>query len=436
LGLFEDNVLTPDFAELVQSYLNSPSFMPEPDGSRLVPLTIYSSSPGILKINEVKLTCSFIIHISTFSDGSPTKSIFFDAINVHRSIYITLPKPSNVLNATLKLDDMLTNERVAVYSVNEANIHGFTISPRYLAAQEFKIDRYLPITRISLNLAKIKDDTELRLEIWTINENIQNDEFNKMYDHDIKAEGNILSELITSTSIKANNLADDYTWVDIKLDKIILKPDTCYWMVLRAAKGEALWHADDECPVGGLLRTSQNNGRKWYSHKMDGLFKICFETDLLTPTLLIHPGQDFQAPELESVELELNLHEPQHLETNTGPKILNVTGLLNDYLSKCSKFEAITCEVPLTFSSECIGSLEISDLDIECEVDSLAPDPDIGQNSISLQLKFIMDNLNILRTQVNAIHERLPEEILKQKLKAPLNLVSASHEDEDSSKLI
>jgi hypothetical protein len=417
LGIFNDCVATPDFAGLIQKYLETSSILPEPDGGYLVPLSFYSDSPGILKINEVRLNCAFIEKITTFTDGASSRSLTFDGINIHQSLDIALPKTSRVINATLKIDDRLTNERMAICSVNELNMHGVMISPEYIVAQEFKIDRYLPITRVSLNLTKVKDDTELRLELWLVDENIKNGNFVKANDQDLKVEGNILTELITSAPISAADLNDNYSWVDIQVQKIILKPDACYWLVLRPVKGEALWHADDECPNGGLLRSSRNNGRKWYSHKMDGLFKIYFETELLTPTLVITPGQNCQAPELESVELELNLNDPDRLQSNLYPKIMNITGLLNDYLSKYNKYGSKISVIPLIFTSECIGSLKISDLEIECEVASLELNTEFDRNSVSVQLKSIIENLNTLRSQVNAIYDRLPADILMQKLK-------------------
>jgi hypothetical protein len=414
LGEFEDFVISPDFSKLIREYFEIGSTVPGLEGSNLIPLTFYSDSPGILKINEVRINCAFIRHIATFADGISGKTIEFNGIDLQHKIMIEIPKNAKVRKAKVKIRNKLTNERVGVNCVNENNIHCLMISNEYIAAQEVIVDRYLPITRISLNLAKIKEDTELKFEIWSLNDNLNNDKLvvaqNKVY----KIEGNVLGDLFTSAVIGASDLKDTYSWVDINIDKIILKPGTSYWLILRSIKGQAYWHANIQCPLGGLLRSSLDNGKKWHNHNMDGLLKIYFETDLLEPELLINSGSNDYENEIESEEIELRSNETHIMKSGSGLRIIYLTDFLNNNLSKYKLKNSKNCHIPLTISSECIGFIDIFDLDIECEVPSL--ETGTNENSISKQFENILQYIDEINVLVNNIHSQLPSDILKKNI--------------------
>jgi hypothetical protein len=66
--------------------------------------------------------------------------------------------------------------------------------------------------------------------------------------------------------------------------------------------------------------------------------------------------------------------------------------------------------------SDCIGSLDISELDIQCEVPTSELGPDFKEQSISFRFENILKMLNRIESQVNTINEILPSDILNKKI--------------------
>ncbi len=412
LGVIEGNVVTPDFVKLLNKYIRNPDSLPEPDGSYNVPITFYSDSPGILKITDVRVNCAFLTTITTFADGALTTTLDFDALETHQTVNIELPQNANVLNAHVKIEGNLTNERLANRCIDEREVYGVMASPEYLVAQQFKVERNLHVTRVSLNVAVLDPDTELDLEIWQYNNTSNVD--NRAVNEPAIGDTSSTNELVVTAPLPIRELTEKYSWVDIKFNKAILMQGSYYWLVLRTKKGQLNWHADIESPLGGLLRSSRDGGRNWIDHNMDGLFKIYYETETYSPSLSMITGTpasrstiEPQAPEMEFDSGIVNENDGEHW---LGDFAVG----LNKYLITHNDPSSELCLVPLTLISESIGTLDLNELEIECEVPTLELRDALEGKTIAAQLRSLLGLLNELQVHMGELIKVIPDDLLSQ----------------------
>lgn len=412
LGELDDCIVTPDFAELMNKYIDNPENLAETDGSYNIPITFYSDSPGILKILEVRVNCAFLMTITTFADGALNQTLEFDAINTRQTVTIALPRTAKIINAQMQLYENFTNERLANHCIDERDVHGVMVSSEYLVAQQFKAERNLQLTKISLNLAKLDHDTELDLELWRyVNNSGKGEDGTSESSQDAES---VARELIAYSLVPVRELTETYSWLDITFENIILISDSDYWLVLRTKKGQLNWHADIKSPLGGLLRSSRDGGRNWIDHNMDGLFKIYYETEKYSPSISISAGTPLPVNDkgLEKAGIEFNGRFGS--ESNNGHQLCDFSEILIKHLRAHNTPSPEICSVPLTFVSDSIGTLELHALELVCEVPTLEVRDALESKTVSAQLKLLIGLLNELQVRVGEFMNVLPETVLRQ----------------------
>jgi hypothetical protein len=405
--------------------------LPELDGSYDVPLTFYSDSPGILKISEVRVNCAFLTTITTFADGASTKKLDFDAVDTNQTVNIELPQHANVLEAHVEIIGNLTNERLANRCIDERDVYGVMVSPEYLVAQRFKIERSIHVTRISLNVAALDPDTELDLEIWQFNNSSNVD--NNVTNSPVLSDTGSTIELVATSSISTRELTENYSWVDVKFNKVILIQDLHYWIVLRTKKGQLNWHADLQSPLGGTLSSSRDDGRNWVEHNMDGLFKIYYEAETYPPSLSMLTGTSNSRGTSETPVPELAFNDDIVSENGGELWVGDFAEGLNKYIITHKDPNSELCIVPLTLISESIGTLDLKELEIECEVPNLVLRDALAGKTIATQLRSLLGLLKELQVHTGELIKVIPEDVLNQTIEIEdyTKLLKGKNDNED-----
>ncbi len=385
-GFIDDRIMTTDFAPLINRKMEA--IEPREDGSYLIDLNFYTDSPGILLLNDIRLECSFLTNITMFEEDSEDKTLTFDSIQQRQETFVNIPTQANILNATMKITGELSRERIANRSIDESDVYGVVISSQYLIAQEIIPTQNLNVTRISLHMAKLMTDLEIEVEI-----------------HPGHPEGQPLDEVIVSKTLSGQDLAQTYDWVDIKFDDLTLMADNPYWVVLRAKKGEANWHADVKSPCGGMLRYSKDGGKTWSNHHMDGLFKVFYLMEAY------EPSPAFTVAGKSSVKWS---YTGQFKEEYQIP---DFSDDLNRFLATSAEYGAEICKVPLAFASESIGSLFLSNLLIKCELPTLEMKEEIEGIPLKEHIKATLDLLEQLKNKLTQVLDGLPFEALNEQVK-------------------
>jgi hypothetical protein len=382
-GFIEERTMTTDFSAMINRMMEI--IEPEDDGSYLISLTFYTDSPGILLLNDIRLECAFLTEIRFFEDDLEEKNLVFDSIQQTQETFVNIPMQAKIIQGTMKIAGELSRERIANRCIDESDVYGVVVSGQYLVAQEIVPTQNLNITRISIHAAKLVTDLEIVVEL-----------------HPGHPEGQPLEEVIVSKKLTGSDLAQTYDWIDIEFKDLRLLSDQSYWLVLRTKKGEANWHADVKSPCGGMLRYSKDGGKTWNNHHMDGLFKVFYLMEAYepSPTFAIKGRSNVQWSYSGQFREEYQL--PDFAED------------LNKYLSANQDFTAKMCTVPLTFSSESIGNLKLTDLSIQCEVPTLEIKEEIEGIPLGEQIKELLDLLEKFKNKLTQILDGLPKETLNE----------------------
>lgn len=385
-GFIDERTMTTDFAPLLNRMLEIVE--PREDGSYLLDLRFYTDSPGILLLNDLKLDCSFLTNITLFEEVLDEKTLVFDSIQQRQETYLNLPSQAKILNATLKIKGDLSRERIANRSIDESDVYGVVISSQYLIAQEIIPTQNLNVTRLSLHMAKLVNDIEIDVEIRPGH-----------------PEGQPLDEVIASKTLTGPDLVQTYDWIDIKFNDLTLMADTNYWVVLKAKKGEANWHADVKSPCGGMLRFSKDGGKTWSNHHMDGLFKVFYMTEAYepSPAFTVAGKRDIKWSYTGQFREEYQI--PDFSEE------------LNRFIEANSDLRTTMCKVPLAFSSESIGSLNLSNLLVKCELPTLEMKEELEGVALRDHIKGTLDLLDQLKNKLNLVLEGLPLDALNELIK-------------------
>ncbi len=382
-GFIEERVMTSDLAPMINRLLETLEL--QEDRSYLIDLTFYTDSPGILLLNDIRIECAFLTEISHFEEEIEIKKLTFDSLQQRQETFVNLPISAKVLNATMNIMGELSSERIANKCIDETDVYGVVVSGQYMVAQEILPTQNLNVTRISLHLAKLVNDLEIEVEI-----------------HPGDPDGRPLDEIITSKTLTGADLTQTYEWVDISFDNLRMLADNTYWLLLRTKKGEANWHADVKSPCGAMLRYSKDGGSGWNNHNMDGLFKIFHVMEAY------EPSPKFSIAARENVKWS---YTGQFREEFRLP---DFSDELNRYLIKNADITTTMCKVPLTFSSESIGALSLSDLKIKCEVPTLEMKEKLEGIALGDQIKQLLDILEKLRNKLNLILDGLPNDALNE----------------------
>jgi hypothetical protein len=386
-GFIDERTMTTDFAPLLNRMLET--MEPQEDGTYLIDLSFYTESPGILLMNDLRIDCSFLTSIQLFEEDLETKILAFDSIQQRQETYINLPTHAKILGATLKVRGDLSRERIANRSIDESDVYGVVISGQYLIAQEIVPTQNLNVTRISLHLARLTTDLEIDVEIRPGH-----------------PESQPLDEVIKTKTLSGKELAQTYEWVDIEFTDLTLMADQSYWVVLKSKKGEANWHADVKSPCGGMLRYSKDGGKNWTNHNMDGLFKVFYMMEAYepSPTLTIADRGNIKWSYTGQFREEYQI--PDFAED------------LNTHLVANRDYRAEMCTVPLAFTSESIGSLELSNLMIKCELPTLEMKEELEGIALKDHIKATLDLLEKLKNKLSQVLDGLPPEVLTEVVKA------------------
>lgn len=382
LGRLTEIVDTPDFSEKINEYVNSNR--PNEEGDHPIEISFYSDSPGILIVGNVRIECVFLMTITRFSGGEREIELEFDSIQQLKTTYVEIPTAADIKSAALKVEGNLSRERVAIVSTHEDDVYGVTASTQYLVAQQIIPKKVLTVSRIGLHLSKPEGDVELNVEI-------RPDYFDVPLD-----------EIIARSSLKGEDIKKKYTWVDVSFDNLVLKPDAKYWILLKAIKGKAHWHADKMCPLGGILKFSKDGGKSWVDHDMDALFKVYYNMESYdaSPALSLLPGSR-----------QIWGYSGEFREVRTVP---DFTEAIKEYLNVRSKEVrgADVIQVPLSFSAQSIGRLKLYDLEIKCESPTLEIKEKMEEVTIGKELGSILELLHKVNIKVAALMEVLPKDVL------------------------
>ncbi|WP_455392322.1 hypothetical protein [[Eubacterium] cellulosolvens] len=385
-GFIEERTMTNDFAPLLNRMMEI--LEPREDGSYLVNLSFYTDSPGILLINDLRIDCSFLTNIQVFEEDLEAKVLEFDSIQQRQETYINLPSRAKILGATLKIKGDLSRERIANRCIDETDVYGVVISSQYLIAQEIVPTQNLNVSRISLHMAKLTTDLEIAFELRPGH-----------------PEGQPLDEVIRSKTLTGADLAQTYDWIDLNFRDLTLMQDTPYWILLKAKKGEANWHADVKSPCGGMLRYSKDGGRNWTNHHMDGLFKVFHIMEAY------EPSPSFSVAEAANIKWS---YTGQFREEYELPDFADD---LNSHLLANKDYRAEMCKVPLAFFSESIGTLELSNLLIKCELPTLEMKEELEGVALKEHIKATLDLLEQLKNKLNLVLDGLGPEVLNELVK-------------------
>ena len=385
-GFIDERTMTTDFAPMLNRMIEK--LEPREDGSYLINLSFYTDSPGILLLNDLRIDCSFLTNIQIFEEDMDTKTLEFDSIEQRQETYINLPTHAKVLGATLNIRGDLSRERIANRSIDETDVYGVVISTQYLIAQEIVPTQNLNVSRISLHLAKLATDTEIEVQIRPGH-----------------PEGQPLAEIIRSRVLSGMDLQQTYEWIDINYRDLTFMTEKPYWIVIRAKKGEANWHADVKSPCGGMLRYSKDGGKNWTNHHMDGLFKVFYTMEAY------EPSPSFMVADKQNVKWS---YTGQFREEYQIPDFADE---LNMHLGANKDYRAKMCKVPLAFTSESIGSLELTNLMVKCELPTIEMKEEIEGIALKDHIKATIDLLEQLRNKLTLVLDGLPAEALSEQIK-------------------
>lgn len=385
-GFIEERTMTNDFAPLLNRMLDK--LEPSEDGTYLIDLSFYTDSPGILLLNDLRIDCSFLTNIQIFEEEMESKVLEFDSIQQRQETYVNLPTHAKVLGATCKIKGDLSRERIANRSIDESDVYGVVISGQYLIAQEIVPTQNLNVTRIGLHMAKLATDLEIVVEIRPGH-----------------PEGQPLDEIIRTKTLTGADLAQTYDWIDLKFRDLTLMADTPYWLVMKAKKGEANWHADVKSPCGGMLRYSKDGGKNWSNHHMDGLFKVFYIMEAY------EPSPSFAVADTGNIKWSYTGQFKEEFE------LPDFSEELNNHLLTNKDYRAEMCKVPMAFSSESIGKLELSNLMIKCELPTLEMKEELEGIALKDHIKATLDLLEKLRNKLTLVLDGLGPEVLSEQVK-------------------
>ena len=384
LGRFSEIVDTPDFSDKINDFISAAE--PNEEGNYPVEIMFYSDSPGILLIGNIRFNCAFISTIDRFQGGDAEVELGFDSIRLVRTAFVEIPRKARILSASMKVEGNMSGERIAIHSTEEGDIHGVVGSARYMIAQQIKMDRVAPVSRIGLNLSGPEGDVELDVEIRA------------------DYRGRALDEILAVSTLKGGAIKKKYAWVDVAFDNLVLKPETSYWILLKVKTGKVHWQADRKCPLGGLLKFTRDGGRSWREHDMDALFKVYYEIRSLeaSPALSLLPGGD-----------EIWCYSGEFRDSHTITDFSDfLTGYLKAHTGDVLRNDVIA--VPLSVSAGSIGKLKLMELAIECELPDRETKEKIDKVSIGRELTSILELLARLKMKIDTLVENLPEELLEE----------------------
>jgi hypothetical protein len=151
-----------------------------------------------------------------------------------------------------------------------------------------------------------------------------------------------------------------------------------------------------------MLRYSKDNGKTWTNHNMDGLFKVFYHMEAYepSPTFGISGGRNVKWS-----------YSGQFKEEYQLPDFADE---LNGYLVANSDYRAQLCKVPLAFTSESIGKIYLSDLDIQCELPTLEMKEELEGIALKEHIKATLDLLEKLRNKLELVLDGLPIEALNE----------------------
>ncbi len=371
-----------DFSEQLNDYLESGDAVTDDQGYHTIKMAFTSSSPGTVIVTRLNIECYFIMTITRFPDQEESTVLQFEE-SQRQIANIEVPRIATVRSAKVQVSGAFSNERVAIASSDESDVHGALISPQIMVAQEVRSDINLTISRVAVHLAKIENDSELIAQIC------EGDAGRPMR--------NVLGEV----ELGSNDIPSSYRWLDLDFDNLVLKKDTSYWLVFQAPKGKVNWHADIKKPCGGMLLYSKDDGVNWMNHYMDGLFKVFHELEAYdtSPNLMLGGSKglkwSFSGRFDDTFEL------------------IDFTNELNNYIATAADKTKETVEMPLIFTTESIGELILSALEIECEVPNLDLSEDVEED-ISEQLASLLKMLELLEVKVREVLDNMSEEEREQ----------------------
>jgi hypothetical protein len=385
-GFIEERTMTTDFAPLLNRMVGLSE--PREDGSYLIDLTFYTDSPGILMLNDIRVDCSFLTNITIFEEDSESKKLNFDSIQQRQQTFVNIPTHAKVLGASMKIEGDLSRERIANRSIDESDVYGVVISSQYLIGQEITPTQNMSISRISLHMAKLTSDLEIEVQIRPGH-----------------PDGQPLDEVIRSKTLSGSDLQQTYEWIDIRFRDLTFMADTPYWLLLRAKKGEANWHADVKSPCGGMLRYSKDGGKQWTNHHMDGLFKVFYMMESY------EPSPNFAVADRRNIKWS---YTGMFKEEFQMPDFAEE---LNRYLATNKEIGDTMVKVPLAFSSESIGSLNLTDLIVKCELPTLELKEEIEGVPLKEHIKATLDLLEQLKNKLTLVLDGLPLDSLNEVVK-------------------
>lgn len=383
-GRFSEITETPDLSEKIVEHMASSK--PSDDGSYPIALTFYSDSPGILILSNLRVRCVFPTVIRQFADGEGEARLDFDSVETDKFALVELPAAAEIKSASLKVEGMLSRERIGIASASEdeGNVFGVTVSSRYTVAQQFSPGRVMTVSRIGLNLSDPQGDAEAEMEI--------------RLDHlDVPAE-----EVLARAVVGSRELDKDYRWVDASMEGLVLEPERKYWILLRSKRGRVHWHADRNCPLGGSLRFTKDGGKNWTDHDMDSLFKVYY---------VMESYEDSPSFSLNPSGVPLRGYPGEFQQVHNIP---DFTASLGEYLSSHQRElkSADIIQVPLYFTARSIGCLRLFDLEITCELPDRESKEKVEGVSVGEELSSILELIGKLNMRVTELIKVLPKDVI------------------------
>ena len=177
------------------------------------------------------------------------------------------------------------------------------------------------------------------------------------------------------------------------------------WPMAKLKKGEANWHADVKSPCGGMLRYSKDGGKNWTNHHMDGLFKVFHVMEAY------EPSPSFAVANTQNIKWSYTGQFKEEFELPDFAEELNTHLLAN------KDYRAEMCKVPMAFSSESIGRLELSNLMVKCELPTLEMKEELEGIPLKEHIKATLDLLEQLKNKLNLVLDGLPLEALNEQIK-------------------
>ncbi len=382
-GRLSDIVDTPDFSQSLNEIISSNE--PNEEGMYPTVITFYSDSPGLLIVGNIRIDCVFLATITKFADEKSEVVLEFDSINKVGYAYVDIPKKADIKSATLRIEGNLSDERIGIISGDEEDVYGVTVSTQYTVAQQIKTERVMSVSRIALHLSKPDKNAELEVEI--------REDYMDTPSLDI----------VDKASVDGGDIKKEYSWVEIEFENLVLKPDSSYWILVKAKKGKVHWHADRKCPMGGSLYFTKDDGKTWAEHEMDALFKVFYKMESYddSPTMRLLPSSN-----------QIWAYSGKFQEVRTIPDFCQ--SIIDHITTHSKEFQGKdVARVPLTFSAQSIGTLTLFDLKIKCELPTLEMKEEVETATIAKELQAILELLAKVKKRVTNLMDGLPPDVLE-----------------------